>query len=135
MEGLLADADVRGHFAVILRVMQSSEWRMFWDHLGIKTYSFEALGLSLKTSDAEVWRTCQKRNLVLVTGNRNQDGPDSLEATLRQENEAASLPVFTLSDARRVSRSKNYASRVAQRLLEYLLDIEKYRGAGRLYLP
>jgi hypothetical protein len=70
-----------------------------------------------------------------VTANRNADGPDSLEATLRTQNTATSLPVFTIADAKRVLRSREYAERVALRLLDYLLDIDRVRGAGRLYLP
>ena len=31
--------------------------------------------------------------------------------------------------------SREYAERVATRLLEVLLDVEQYRGTGRLYLP
>jgi hypothetical protein len=31
--------------------------------------------------------------------------------------------------------SREYAERVATRLLAVLLDVEQYRGTGRLYLP
>jgi hypothetical protein len=30
---------------------------------------------------------------------------------------------------------KSYAKQTAEKALEYLMDIEKYRGAGRLYIP
>jgi hypothetical protein len=71
----------------------------------------------------------------LFTANRNQKGDDSLEATIRRENTPTSLPVLTLANAKRFEESREYAERVATRLLEYLLDIETYRGSGRLYLP
>jgi hypothetical protein len=32
-------------------------------------------------------------------------------------------------------RSRTYADRVVAQLLDYLLDIDRVRGTGRLYLP
>ena len=32
-------------------------------------------------------------------------------------------------------RSRDYADRIVERLMDYLMNIEDYRGAGRLYLP
>jgi hypothetical protein len=58
-----------------------------------------------------------------------------LEAAIRQLNQLASLPVVTLTDADRILRSKSYANRAAERLLDYLIDIENYRGTGRLWVP
>ncbi len=54
---------------------------------------------------------------------------------MRAKNTATSLPVFTLANAERVFHSRDYAERVAVKLLEYLLDIDRVRGTGRLYLP
>jgi len=73
--------------------------------------------------------------MILVTANRNAEGPDSLEATLRSQNTTSSLPVFTFANARKVLNSRKYADRVAAQLLDYLLDIDRVRGTGRLYLP
>jgi hypothetical protein len=70
-----------------------------------------------------------------VTSNRNAEGSDSLEATIRALSTPNSLPVFTLADAQRVLQERSYAERVADRLLEYLFDIDNCRGVGRLYLP
>ena len=42
----------------------------------------------------------------MITGNRNDDGPDSLEATTRNENQPESLPVITIGDADRVLRDR-----------------------------
>jgi hypothetical protein len=60
------------------------------------TEEFPALGLAFNALDALIWATCQREGLVLITGNRNDDGPDSLEATIRNENQPDSLPVFTM---------------------------------------
>ena len=135
MKGILADADVRGHVGVLVQIVLSPAWREFWDHLSIQEFSFEELGLTIELADSLVCRACQVNDIVLITGNRNKRGPDSLEATLRRENDATKLPVFTLSDARRVSKNKTYANSVVEKLVEYLLEIDRYRGTGRLYLP
>jgi hypothetical protein len=50
-------------------------------------------------------------------------------------NQPEHLPVFTIANPKRVLQSREYAERVTAKLLEYLLDIDYYRGAGRLYLP
>jgi hypothetical protein len=82
-----------------------------------------------------IWRMCQREGLVLVTGNRNRRGPDSLEAVNQDENQPDSLPVITLADADRVLRDRPYAERVAEGLLDYLMRIDEVRGVGRLYVP
>jgi hypothetical protein len=43
--------------------------------------------------------------------------------------------VFTIGNVERLLHSREYANAVAARLLDYLLDIDRARGAGRLYLP
>jgi hypothetical protein len=93
------------------------------------------VGLAANASDAAVWSFCQQEELILLTANRNEAGPDSLEAILRARNSPTSLPVFTLADPRHFEVSREYAERVAERLLEYLMDIDQFRGTGRLFLP
>ena len=73
--------------------------------------------------------------IVLFTANRNDDGPDSLETTIRTLNRPGLLPVITLADADRILRDKNYAATVADRVLELLFDMDQYLGSGRLYVP
>ncbi len=82
-----------------------------------------------------IWQACQTRQVALLTANRNADRPDSLEETIRRENTPDCLPVFTFADATRIIRDRNYAERVAVRLLEYFLEIDNVRGAGRLFVP
>ena len=43
--------------------------------------------------------------------------------------------VVTIADPDRLMRDRDYAERAAAQLLEYLLDLENLRGAGRLYIP
>jgi hypothetical protein len=83
----------------------------------------------------ELWRLCQAKQILLITGNRNSTGPESLEAVIARDNTPTSLPVFTIADPRQILSSRAYAEQVVTRLLEYLLDLENFRGTGRLYLP
>lgn len=71
----------------------------------------------------------------MITNNRNGKGPDSLESPIRAHSTAASQPVFTPANPHGVLHDPGYRDRVAERLLEYLIDIDNYRGTGRLYLP
>ena len=73
--------------------------------------------------------------MILLTNNRNDDGPDSLEAAIRQHNTADSLPVFTIGNVGRLEMSRAYAEEVVESLYEYLLRIDELRGTGRLFLP
>jgi hypothetical protein len=78
---------------------------------------------------------CQEQEFILITASRNDDGPDSLQFAIRTMNADHSLPVFTLANADQVLHSRTYAERVVERLLDYLIDIDNFRGTGRLYLP
>jgi hypothetical protein len=135
MKGILADNDVEGFVIGILSIWLSESWREIWNGLGLSVRTIPELGLPRESSDAVIWRTCQLEELVLVTGNRNQDEADSLETVMRAENQADSLPILTLANLGRLARDRAYAELVAARLLEYLVRIDEFRGAGRLYVP
>ncbi len=72
--------------------------------------------------------------MLLLTGNRNMDGEDWLEQTLREENTSTSLPVITISRIDSL-RERAYRLRCARRLVEIVLYLEQYRGVGRLFIP
>jgi hypothetical protein len=133
--GLVADADSVGHVRAIIAACLAPGWRGFWEDLAIPVLTFDDLGLKLAAPDAEVWAACQARGLVLITGNRNAAGLDSLEQTIRTRGTLTSLPVLTLTDRDRLLRDRAYAERAAARLIEILMGIEGARGTGRLYLP
>lgn len=135
MMGILADNNAQGHVEILVQIWQSDAWREFWTDLNVSLLTFGDLGLTPEVPDALLWNACQQRQVVLITYNRNAKGPDSLEETIRAHNAPHSLPVFTIANADRVHTSKAYAERVAERLLEYLLEIDKVRGTGRLYVP
>ncbi len=125
--GVVADA--------LFREMQSPTWAELWNHVGLTVLHFEDLELSATSKDVEIWQKCQAEQVILITNNRNKDSADSLEATLRVLGTSESLPVFTIGDFDHFRKSRTYAARVIERLYDYLLDIDRVRGAGRLYLP
>jgi hypothetical protein len=131
----MADNDSGGQFEALLDVLNSDEWCELWQGLGLAVVTFESLGLARDAPDALVWDACQRNEIILVTGNRNDDGPESLEATLRARNQERSLPVFTLAHPDRVRPGGSETALVAMKFLEHLLEIDRYRGAGRIWLP
>ncbi len=135
MRGILADINVGAHVRALVLIWASDTWCGFWDDLALAVEDFPALGLSFRASDAEIWRTCQREGLVLITGNRNRRGPNSLEAVIQNENHPDSLPVMTIAHATRVLQDRLYAERVAERSLDYLMRIDEVRGTGRIYVP
>jgi hypothetical protein len=120
-------------------VLDSNEWQELWAAVRLARVSFADLGVATSTSDRVLWNLCQARGLVLITGNRNHDGPDSLDATLSDSLTPTSLPVMTIGDPDRVSRDGHYAATVVADLIQYLFDIRydlnSALGTGRLYLP
>ena len=135
MRGILADINVVKQRRALLAIWASDAWRDVWNALGLAVESFPTLGLSYDSSDAVVWRTCQREQLVLITGNRSADDPDSLETVIRPEAQPDSLPVITIGDTDRVLQDRVYAEKVAAQILDYLMRIDEFRGTGRLYAP
>jgi hypothetical protein len=135
VSNLLADNDVQGQVLHLASILDRGFWSELWKGLALSVRTFDDVGLPHSASDQKIWQLCQTTDLILVTANRNDDTDDSLESTLRRENTPACLPVFTLADPQRISSSSAYAERVAVRMLEYLLEVDRIRGTGRLYLP
>ena len=94
MRGIVADANIEGHVARLVDHILATGWVAFWEYLGVTNETFADIGLAEGAPDSEVWRASQREQLVLITANRNNDGPDSLEATIRSENTPDSLPVL-----------------------------------------
>ena len=132
---LLADANIEGHIDRLVKRMQAEPWIGFWNFLHMSSVSFADVGLDSADSDAVVWQRCQEKQLFLVTSNRNDDGPDSLQNTIRTQNTARSLPVFTIGDADRTLTDRDYSDQVIWALLEYVFDMDNLLGTGRLFIP
>ncbi len=135
MVSLLVDANLDGHAELIAMRLRTDLWREVRDHLDLQFVHFKQAGLDRTATDEVVWRFCQQQGYYLLTANRSLDSEHSLEATIRREGTAQSLPVFTLADANRLYQSVAYLDEVVETLLDYLLDAENLRGTGRLYLP
>lgn len=135
MKGIVSDVNIQGQVDFLVAVMRAEPWKLFWNHLQLSYCHFADIGLSADASDTLVWETCQHEELVLITDNRNRNDADSLEAAIRLFNTPQSLPVFTISNVPRLRRSRTYADRVIDRLLDAVTRIEMLRGTGRLYLP
>jgi hypothetical protein len=135
MPTIKADNDVERHLQVLLSVCNSDEWREVWDSLACDVWSFEQLCLPRDSSDRALWQACQQANIVLITGNRNEDHADSLEAAIRDLSDTHSLPVLTIGTPLQLLTDREYAERAAVRLMENLIDLNAVRGAGRLCLP
>lgn len=132
MSGILADINAIKEVDTLMHYA-----RMEWNDLllGLQVFSFSDLGLDLKANDTMVWQTCQSLRILLLTNNRNHDGPTSLEETIRTLNNETCLPVFTFGNGNTFRSNSNYARRAAKDFVEYLLEIENYLGVGRIYLP
>ena len=134
MRGILSDHNIEGHFAALIAIWEAEPWNDIWMELGIAVESFASLGISPDVSDVELWHVCQAHELVLFTANRNKDRPDSLEATISRYNQETSLPIITIANLDHFERDREYAAVVAERALGYLLEMENYRGTGRIYV-
>lgn len=135
MKAILSDVNIEGHVQILVNILESAAWHDVWTLFNLQAYTFRDLGLDAKTPDVDLWQVCQQQEIILITANRNDDGPESLESAIRTMNTVHSLPVLTIADADQVLHSRTYAERVVTKLLDYLIDIDNYRGTGRLYLP
>jgi hypothetical protein len=135
VKGLIADVNIQGYVDWLVILMQAEPWKLFWNHLQLQYVHFGDVGLVVGSPDSLVWETCQTNQLVLITGNRNEDDAESLETTIRARNQPTSLPVFTIANVPHLRVSREYANRIIDQLLDALLRIEMLRGTGRLYLP
>jgi hypothetical protein len=132
---IVADANLDGHAALLDARMRLETWREIREYLDIRFVHLEEMGLDCEAADVLVWRLCQERGYYLLTANRNHESEDSLEATIQREGTSNSLPVFTFADAQRVHQTATYLDKVVEKLLDYLLNQDNYRGCGRLFLP
>ena len=132
---ILADANIQGQVNHIVMLIRAGPWCEFWDGLSLQLATFEDIGLSFDAPDSEVWQRCQERGIVLLTDNRNADGPDSLEAVIAAKSTATSLPVVTIGNVKELNVSREYADAVIEGLLDVIMRLDELRGTGRLFLP
>ena len=128
---LLADYNAEGQAAQLFKQIKNDGWL---NYLSVELLFLRDLGLAQDADDRTIWHLVQKQQLILLTNNRNNKGQDSLQNTIMEENTAASLPVVTFADGKRMDE-RIYRERCAEHLMEIVLEIDNYRGTGRLFIP
>jgi len=128
---ILVDHDIEGQVLILWGVLAAEGWL---DLCSLQLVTFALVGLPVDSSDRTVWRFAQAHGMLLLTHNRNMNGEDSLEQTIREENAPASLPVITIRRVERL-RERSYRERCVIRLVEIGLEIEQYLGIGRIFIP
>jgi hypothetical protein len=127
----LIDHNLKGQAVLLWGVLTARGWL---ELAPLRYATFEAVGLSVNSSDRMVWRFAQQHQLLLLTANRNMKGQDSLEQTIREENASKSLPVVTIASRDRLTE-RVYRERCAVRLVEIVLDLNQYLGAEHIFIP
>jgi hypothetical protein len=137
MNGVVFDVNVQGHARYILQLLEALNVADLWEALDLPVLTVAGLGYADDVPDRVIWDRCQADGLLLVTENRNDDGPDSLQRVMGESNSADSLPVLTIANKRRFERDRPYAQVVAKEFLNVVSDTARglNRGAGRMYLP
>lgn len=128
---LLTDHNIEGQAALLWGTLATEGWI---DVIPMRLARFEDVGLAHDSTDWEVWHLVQAHGMVLLTANRNMDGEDSLEQTIRNENTPQALPIITISKIDRMIEV-SYRIRCATRLAEIVLYLPDYLGTGRLFIP
>lgn len=127
----LVDYNLDGYALVLLGILTKLGWLEF---ISVRFITFREVGLLMESSDRLVWRYAQENQMLLLTANRNMKGEDSLEQVMREENTENSFPVLTIGNLERLDEA-DYRQRCVERLIEIVLDIDNYKGAGRLFIP
>ena len=134
---MLADVNLQGY----LRRLRGQLDRMgLWEVMngrGLRFASFSELGIAADADDRRIWNMCQSEGWVLFTDNRNNDGPDSLQATLDDSWMPGHLPVLTLSRKIALENNSAYAQRVAISIADLLFGIVDGENLDRprIYVP
>jgi hypothetical protein len=138
MQGLLADVNVEGHVHFLRHVLESHGLWIILVEINLQFATFRDLQLPGDIDDRALWNRCQQDGWVLFTENRNDDGPDSLEATLRDSWLPGDLPVLTLANKSKFERDPRYVDRVADAVADLLFGIageQQYRDQPRIFVP
>lgn len=128
---ILVDHNIEGQAALLWSTFATEGWLAL---TGFHLVTFVEVGLAFDSSDQVVWEFVQTNQMLLLTGNRNMEGSESLEQTIRERNHALVLPVITVGNIDRLVEY-DYRQRCATRLADIGLYLDDYVGAGRLFIP
>jgi len=135
MPAILCDHNVEGQLQVIYSIWTSPEWIELWEMFECRVHNFRSIGIPKNISDHDLWLLCQTRGFILLTANRNADSDESLEIASQKLNQPCSLPILTIADAERVMDDRQYAERIASRILDILFEFQNLGGTRRLFVP
>jgi len=128
---ILVDHNIEGGAALLFATLQEGGWAEFLD---LSFLYFPQTPLGESSDDTTVWRYAQAQHALLLTDNRNRRGEDSLQATVERENHPQALPVLTVGSKERLN-DPEYRLRVALGIVDVIIYLDNYRGAGRIFLP
>ena len=98
MISLLVDVNIKGHAQLHQSHLTHSSWLEFTELNDLQLLYFDDIGLTEDAPDNHVWRLCQQEGYWLLTANRNNESPTSLQATIDREGTIDSItPVITIS--------------------------------------
>jgi hypothetical protein len=138
MRGLLADVNVQGrHLRYLRHLLEALD---LWSVMVEQELDFATLAdldLPQDLDDRTLWHRCQHEGWVLFTENRNEDGLDSLQATLDDSWQPGRIPILTLANKGKFEHDPDYAAQVASDVAELLFGIAQgeYRDRPRIYVP
>lgn len=128
---ILVDHNIEGGAALLFATLQENGWVEFLD---LSFVYFPQTPLDASSDDITVWRYAQAQHALLLTDNRNRRGEDSLQATIERENHPQALPTLTVGSKERLN-DPEYRLKVALRIVDVIIYLDNYRGAGRVFLP
>ena len=128
---VLVDHDIEGYAELLWRTLSAEGWL---DLVSLRLVTLVDMGLPVDTPDRAVWRFARARGMLLLTNNRNMRGEDSLTLTIREESTPTSLPVLTIGNLARLVE-REYRAQCAERIVEVALYLDRYLGAGRIFIP
>lgn len=137
VRGLMADANLTGHFRYLLRLLEKLDLAAVFAELSLQFLSIDEAGLPSDIDDRSLWQFCQHEGWVLYTANRNARGADSLQRTLDDSWQPGCLPLITLASKIEFEHSADYRQRVAADVAELLFGVAMgdYCDESRIYVP
>src|SRR5215207_4161217 len=98
---VLVDHNMEGHARLLWRTLAALGWL---EVAPMQLVTLAEAGVPANSVDRIVWRFAQEHRMFLLTDNRNMEGTDSLEHTMREELTPESLPVLTVSNRDRLNQ-------------------------------
>ncbi len=129
---ILIDHNIEGQAAWLWDTLEAEGWL---EIIPVEMVMFKDVGLAIDSNDRAIWRFAQAHRFILLTANRNMDGEDSLEQTLRDENKETSLPILTISKVEYLEDRTYRKKCAAEALLEIVINLDNYLGTARMFIP